>query len=627
MLKFVPIAHMNLFTSLSNPVNVVRQSFDSLIPFYRRYCVLILACILLLVAASRLVRLSDIDMELDEVWSIWQTFGTPQQILNWTPFDWTPSYYLILGIWKEMVGIHPVALRVLSLLAFLPGSVFAYRLMRRIHGEQAGLLAMLAYSALGYGIFLSLQVRAYTFVYMLLPLALWLTHRYFDRPNLRRAVLLALCLLAMFYLYLPSALGFAMIGIYTLLIYGRNVWRWWLPGVLALVPALPEVGAKLTLTVSRTQSLQQIEPVPILEKVIALYRAYAGDKFDLWIVFFVGAGALILYRNQRLQKYTIALVLWALIGPLLVYYLNPLLGLAQQPRYSFWVMLGIALWIAWGLAYLPRLGQVFVGAALTVIMFAPLPIDDYQYIAWPVAQRFEFLKDHMRWGDVVVVDPNCDCPSLETWDYFLRVYFPDGGLEFVSDPAHHRRIWYVVFEGRENADLERAVENDRVLQTFSGPPWFMFRLYEAPPDIEGIPFESGMRFHGFDILDEDIPLAGQLVRREGETVRVRLWWSADRPIALDYSVGLYLVRVSDGWTANQVDGPPQVNDAPRETSRWTPGRYYIEERELVLPFPAANWTFDIALAVYQWWDNVRIDAPGVGEDGLLWLARVPITAW
>jgi|FLYN01.1.fsa_nt_gi hypothetical protein len=587
--------------------------------------ILIVAGVLLLIVASRFTRLGDIEMELDEVWSIWQTFGTPQQILQWTPYDWTPTYYLILGAWKELAGIHPIALRVLSALVFLPGCAFMYQFVRRRRGEGAGLSAMLAYAAFGYGIFLSLQVRAYTFVYMLMPLALWLTHRYFDRPGFRRAVPLALVLLAMFYLYLPSAVGIVVLGIYTLVIYGIEVWRWWLPGVLALIPALPEIIAKIGLAISRTQATSQIETTPFLEKVGGLYESYAGTTFPLWIALFAVATALIAYRPMKRQ--TLALLVWVLLGPVIVYYLNPMLGLAQQPRYSFWVLPGIALWLAWGITYLPRAGVAVASALLLIPLFAPLPVDDYQYISWPVAQRFEWLKDNLRWGDVIVVDPNCDCPSPETWDYFLQVYFPDGGLEFVNDPADHRRIVYVVFEGREDAGLARAVQANRVFHSFSGPPWFMFKLYEAPPDIEGIPFENGLRFHGFDILEDSVPLAGRLVRREGEPVRLRLWWSADRPIELDYSIGLYLVRESDGWMAHQVDGPPQVADGPQATSQWTTRRYYVEERELMLPYPAANWTFNIYLAVYQWWDSARIAAPGVDDEGRLYLTSVPITAW
>jgi len=600
------------------------------VPAYRRWRILLVAGVLLVIAASRFVRLGDIEMELDEVWSIWQTAGTPQQIVQWTPNDWTPTYYLILGGWKLLVGIHPVALRVLSVLAFLPGCAFIYRLLRRLQGEQAGVLAMLTYAALGYGVFLSLQVRAYTFVYMLMPLALWLTHRYFNYPNLPRAVPLAFSLIAMFYLYLPSALGFIMLGVYTLVVFERRaLQRWLLPSAVFLIAALPVTAAKFNLAVSRAQVISQETTAPAGEIITNLFQSYAGlpSAFALWVGLFVIACLVIGLRQRPFQRATLGLLVWALMGPALVYFLNPLLGFLRQPRYSFWVMLGIALLVAWGLSYLPRIGRAAASGLLIALAFAPLPIDDYQYIAWPITQRLEYLKSNSRWGDVIVIDPNCDCPTLETWDYFLQVYFPDSGLNFANDPADDRRIWYVVYEGREDPGLLQAVQENRVFRGFSGPPYFMFKLYEAPPDIEGTPFENGMRFHGFDIVEDGIPLAGRLVRREGEPVRVRLWWSADHPIELDYSVGLYLFRESDNWIADQVDGPPQITDGPEATSQWATGRYYIEERELRLPYPAANWTFNVKLAVYQWWDNIRIAAPGVDDSTLLVLQSVPITAW
>jgi hypothetical protein len=594
---------------------------------YHRYRLFLITGLLLIIAASRFTRLSDIDMELDEVWSIWQTFGTPQQIVQWTPYDWTPTYYLVLGAWKELVGIHPEALRALSVFVFLPGCAFVYHLMRQLQGERAALLAMLTYAALGYGIFLSLQVRAYTFVYMLMPLALWLTHRYFDHPTLRRAVAFAICLLAMFYFYLPSALGFVMLGVYTVIVYRKQVWRWWLPGMLAFVPALPEIAAKFSLVVTRTEATQQLPTAPLLDTVGSLFQAYTGDTFYLWIALFVLAVGMIVYQRKFTRR-TAALLVWALLGPVLVYFLNPLLGFLREPRYSFWVILGIVLLVAWGLAYLPRLGVMLAAAILVVMLFVPLPINNYQYIAWPMAARFDWLRDHIRWGDVIVVDPHCDCPSPETWDYFLRVYFPDGGLEFVNDPADYRRVWYVISERDEDPELAQTVEENRMyFGLFSGSPGFMFRLYEAPPDIEGILFDNGMRFHGFDIIEDGIPQAGVLVKREGEPVRVRLWWSADGPIEFDYSVGLYLVRDVDQLTVDQVDGPPQVTDGPQETSQWRTGRYYVEERELTLPYPLSNRTHTIYLAVYQWWDSVRIAAPGVDDNTLLPLRSVHVTTW
>src|SRR5262245_80837 len=90
--------------------------------------------LLLLVAASRIVRLGAMEMNWDEVWSVWQTFGSPQEVLRWTPFDWPPLYFLTLAGWKALVGFFPFVLRYLSASAFLIGSACTYRAVRRIWG-------------------------------------------------------------------------------------------------------------------------------------------------------------------------------------------------------------------------------------------------------------------------------------------------------------------------------------------------------------------------------------------------------------------------------------------------------------------------------------------------------------
>src|SRR5258708_12697267 len=87
-------------------------------------------------------------MGTDEIWAIWQTFGTPIQVIRWTPSDWTPVYFLILWGWQHLVGIQPQALHVLSLLVYLLGCAFTYRLMRRLAGDWAGLPVLAVFAAL-----------------------------------------------------------------------------------------------------------------------------------------------------------------------------------------------------------------------------------------------------------------------------------------------------------------------------------------------------------------------------------------------------------------------------------------------------------------------------------------------
>jgi hypothetical protein len=110
----------------------------------------ILTLELLLVGMSRMIVLHGIRMGGDEIWSVWQTLGTPGQIIQWTPYDWTPGYYLTLGLWRGFVGMLPFALRMLSVLMLLVGCAALYRVARRLGGRRAALLAMPAYGALGY---------------------------------------------------------------------------------------------------------------------------------------------------------------------------------------------------------------------------------------------------------------------------------------------------------------------------------------------------------------------------------------------------------------------------------------------------------------------------------------------
>ncbi len=114
-----------------------------------------------------------------------------------------------------------------------------------------------------------------------------------------------------------------------------------------------------------------------------------------------------------------------------------------------------------------------------------------------------------------------------------------------------------------------------------GPPELLIRLYEGPPDFAGVLYDNGMRFHGAEVIQNGVLSQGPIARREGQTIRLRLWWSVDAaPLAADYSLSTVIVD-DNGVIVAQFDGPPQVAgtpDDPRETSQWQPGRYYVEER-------------------------------------------------
>lgn len=599
------------------------------------YRLFFFVAILLLLAASRIVRFNSMEMHVDEIWSIWQTFGTPEQVVLRTPYDWTPLYYVLLDGWKEVAGIHPFVLRTLSLFIFLFGSAALYRVTRRLRDEPTAVLAVLAFGALGYSLRISTEVRAYMLMITLFIFAFWFTLRYFRRPGLRRAIPVAVCMALMFYTYLPSVIGYLMLGVYTLVVYRKAIWRWWLPGGLAVLLALPMILYKIPQLVERVNS-PRVEPT-FAEAFSAYFKQYTvylfpGYPLWLWLLLAVLVTALIFWHWRSADSHTAALTVWTFALPVLLFILNPVFKFFDQ-HYAMVLMVGMALWLAWGLRLLLHQGRLLAGGVLAVLMLLPVQLQYNPLYFRPWMATFEWLQINMQWGDVILIDSGCCDGHWYEWDYATRLYFPNG-LDFVTDPTGYRRVWYVFNNLHYNAATREKVTSGRLERAFYGTAGFMFRLYELPPDVEGIPFANGMRFHGMDLLDESgyRYLKGPLVvKHEGETIRMRLWWSVDHAPEFDYSIGTYLMF---GKTIlDQVDGPPQLvdlgyppNPQPLETSRWQPGQYYVEEREVYLPALSGR-SVNLWMALYQWWDGTRIPAPGVQEDLLLHLARITVNAW
>ena len=156
------------------------------------------------------------------------------------------------------------------------------------------------------------------------------------------------------------------------------------------------------------------------------------------------------------------------------------------------------------------------------------------------------------------------------------------------------------------------------------------RLYQGPPNVKGVLYDNGMRFHGVDVLDGNGRLwSAPVVRHEGETVTIRLWWSADKPIDMNYGVGTY---IRANALIAQIEGEPQVifpESAPQETSHWKTNQLYFEERTLKLPdqFNVGEHRYGLALAVYNMHTNDRIIAKGEDNNHLLPLVLIIVKAW
>lgn len=590
----------------------------------------ILALIFLLIFASRVTRLNTLDLEKDEVWTVWITLGSLQQTIERTGYDWPPTHFVLVHIWRALTGIDPFTLRVSTILTMMLCAALLYRVARRWWGVRAALVAMLAFNGFGYVLFLSTLLRGYMLALTLWVLALLLTQRYFERPTRWRGLALALALAAMFYVHYTTAIGILGIGLIGLALYRRP--RLWLyPGLLTALLCLPEALARLDVIRIKGEVVAQhiaLDPPHIL--LADHYLDYAGQQPALWGALLLIASALAL-EHFRVQRRTIVLALW-MLAPLGIIWFTMNID-AFHARHLSWVMVGFAMWIGAGLALLPRAALIAAAIVMALASFERMPLNDrYEAIPrLPFVSTFNALREAFRGGDALLLDLICaGCTPIdaEEWDYFSRAYFPRG-IRYIEaadimPPEAHRRVWYVAFRGRENADILRTLASTRAFSGAISNDVWQLRLYEAPPDLEGVLFENGMRYHGAEITnDAGLPL----VWGESEMVHLRIWWSADEAIALDYSVASYLWDAEEGHVLAQFDGPPQVLDGPPETSRWEPGRYYVEERAITLPNPLPTGDYTIMLSVYQWWDSVRIGAPGADANNLLPIRSIYVKSW
>src|SRR5512140_3832337 len=102
----------------------------------RSHAIFLVTSVLLILMAGRILHLGVAVQEFhaDEVWSVWQLIGSHTDYTR--DANWPPLYYVILDGWWRIVGLQPIALRMLSLLIFLIGEACLYRAMRRIRSQS-----------------------------------------------------------------------------------------------------------------------------------------------------------------------------------------------------------------------------------------------------------------------------------------------------------------------------------------------------------------------------------------------------------------------------------------------------------------------------------------------------------
>jgi hypothetical protein len=588
----------------------------------------VLAALLLLAALLRFQHIVDFVEWPDEIRTVWRASASLENLLTRTPPDWTPTYGLLTWGWVRLAGNTLESARILMVLFGVLATALVYRAALALTRQRdTALLAGVIFAVDGYAIFAGVDVRAYGLLLALGALAFWQTLRWLRKPGWRMSLLLARSLAALFYFSYTSLVYSAYLLLFALVLRPRCLPRLVGVGVLTLVLVLPLLPGFAASAASRLDVMPQPVP-PLGEAVLDIYGDYGGTIWFLVpLAAALGLGVVRAARVRGEWRVALLLLLWAL-APLAVYFIVNNREFIET-RYTWWVLIGLIGLIAYGASILPRLvRRVLIVGFIAAAFVVPLDFSAYRLpetSSPPFRAVLSWFSQQVRPGDVLVIDPYCTCGEPFAWDYFVRQYFPTGYLPIVEQPGDAARVWYLSTTGwQQDEALKADIMDGRAESIFAGPWYFLLRLYEAPPLREGIRFDDRLIFNGVEVADNDTILA------KNDRLEVRLWWSAAAPLTADYSTSLAILD-SGGRLVAQVDGAPQADQTPTQTSAWTVGTYYEDRRILQLPPDIADGEYTLVVAVYQWWDGVRLQ-PALHpafprrDDGYLELVRLRVTS-
>ena len=594
-----------------------------------------LAVLLLTIAAARILRFDSIFLGHDEFWSIWQGYGEIVDVVRWTPFDWPPLYYVMLDLWISLVGIQSLALRYLSVLMFLVGAAFLYRVIRFHGGETSAWIGSLCFGGISYLVFLSTELRGYSLMLLLIPMTWYFALRLSKKPGWKSVSLFSLSATASLYTTYVAISPLFLIAL-NLIWCLRNSWRRnsrfvYVAAIFALVLCLPIPLYVLPVQLRRVSALTKVQLPPFVEAMEGIYRFWFGAG-TIFLTLMILSAILVIISRRKISSISTVSFLWAFPFVPLFYLVNPYLGLFEV-KYASWTLIGTAVFIGVALGHLPQWGKI-IALGMSALLLLPSP-PWQKYNADLVSQleiSLNWMQAEMYSGDQILLADDHECSdSVEIWNYMLRAKQPNG-LSFADTTNGQPRIWFVTADGSPNSPHWEALRREYVERHFVGPPGCLFRLYERPPDGEGVLFSNGMRFQGAQFLRDGkaLPPGFSPQLHEGERFQVRMWWQVEGALPQDYSVGTFLMD-AEGRVIEEAHGPPEPSypeGAPWETSRWQEGQIYYEDREMAVPYPLERQQLAMRMAVYFWEEpGVRFVAEGTDALGMLPVMQITIDSW
>ena len=270
-----------------------------------------------------------------------------------------PLFFVILSGWIHLVSLHPITLRILSLLFAVLSVASAYRLGADLIDQRVGLFAAFVTAVSGMTIFYAHEVRMYSLFALLSTLVVILYWRIINKKGKRvhPAVWFGLYVTSTLLIYTHYFAIFLLIaiGVYHLFCVAKTK-RWFQVAIVEVLAGLTFLPW-LQIVVNGFVDLQDSEQALQTPQTIPQFL------FDLFFVFTNGlwwvgiALALIaLWYLRKSRKTAIFLMILSVVAVVTMGIANtqlPLL-LVQRIRYSMFLFPILAVLFGAGLVYLLR---------------------------------------------------------------------------------------------------------------------------------------------------------------------------------------------------------------------------------------------------------------------------------
>lgn len=577
----------------------------------RQRRIALLTAILLLAAAARILHIGDQSMWLDEGIAYWNQ-KQPDLIRELATKDvHPPLYFAALRVWVDLTGIAPVAMRMSSALLSLLSVALVAALARALSRDRSNcertvipLSAALLLALFDPEISLAQDVRMYALRTLETLLAVYCYVQFARCPRAVWGAGLVAALIALLHTHYIGAFMLPVLGLHAL-VFQRGRTR-------ALVIALMALSVGLFLPWFTVYGWnQRLNDTGIMAALPNTWQTFVeiGHKYfsQMWPLMF---GLLLLgmvmleYEGERIRirwkpfESSALLLLWFGLPVALTVAANFFYDFLS-PRRILLISPAIALLTARGLGNLRQPARGFLIGAIVVYSLAT--VDDY-YPKAPWNAVGANLARYAAASDLVLMEIYRDDFTFDYYvDYLLSLETPRESFRRWREDRAHEYPQALI------AQMQAA---PTIWLTHWSPDDSAFRFLAQTGHVQTAlmtvdHWGNNLNLYRFDQLPQKAVtgFANGMTLRRVEIVngRVDLWWSADAPLALDYTTSVFLFDAAGALVA-QHDAFPFENARP--TTTWAAGEVIYDPHPLDLSgLPPSAYSVNVQ--VYTYFDGQK----------------------